>query len=408
MASVTHAPIPSPNLSLKVADSALKRKANPWTELLQERAQCFGIHKHRYSDYDQPLQSITKGCQLPKPSTRHKDNSLCTYYCDACDRGFNISDQYEVHISEHEKCRVKDCPYIAAPKLVKLHYNMQHATGLADKIKESSEDINKWLEERRRNYPTAANVQRKEEERKAKRERGELLETKQFGRMGRGRRGRGRGGRGQRNHRNKYHGNDSMNHSSELQMSSVLRDPDNADPLSPIGAQATKIEPQRSTAVESVVSSSTCSSGNQAANSLGGLSLLLSSYGEPSSEEEGEIREPPQPAKPSVVQSEIRKVPNSDKQEKQVSDAANDSLIRNRKQQWKDKKSSIRSQREHQRKNVSRSKSTLLEKLLANEIRHERNVLLQCVKYVVDEDFFDIGRQIRPVSMETYPDDDEW
>ncbi len=28
-------------------------------------------------------------------------------------------------------------------------------------------------------------------------------------------------------------------------------------------------------------------------------------------------------------------------------------------------------------------------KLLANEIRHERNILLQCVKYVVENNFFD-------------------
>lgn len=36
-----------------------------------------------------------------------------------------------------------------------------------------------------------------------------------------------------------------------------------------------------------------------------------------------------------------------------------------------------------------RRKVTLLEKLLDNEIRHERNVLLQCVRYVVSNNFFD-------------------
>lgn len=33
-------------------------------------------------------------------------------------------------------------------------------------------------------------------------------------------------------------------------------------------------------------------------------------------------------------------------------------------------------------------KATLLEKLLENEIRHERNILLQCVRYVVSNNFF--------------------
>lgn len=35
-----------------------------------------------------------------------------------------------------------------------------------------------------------------------------------------------------------------------------------------------------------------------------------------------------------------------------------------------------------------RRKITLLEKLLENEIRHERNMLLQCVRYVVQNNFF--------------------
>lgn len=35
-----------------------------------------------------------------------------------------------------------------------------------------------------------------------------------------------------------------------------------------------------------------------------------------------------------------------------------------------------------------RRKVTLLEKLLESEIRHERNLLLQCVRYVVDNNFF--------------------
>lgn len=33
--------------------------------------------------------------------------------------------------------------------------------------------------------------------------------------------------------------------------------------------------------------------------------------------------------------------------------------------------------------------STLLEKLLQNEIQHERNIILQCVRYIVDNKFFD-------------------
>lgn len=38
---------------------------------------------------------------------------------------------------------------------------------------------------------------------------------------------------------------------------------------------------------------------------------------------------------------------------------------------------------------VFRRKVTLLEKLLEPDIRHERNVILQCVRYVVQNNFFD-------------------
>ncbi|XP_067626051.1 FMR1-interacting protein NUFIP1 [Eurosta solidaginis] len=45
------------------------------------------------------------------------------------------------------------------------------------------------------------------------------------------------------------------------------------------------------------------------------------------------------------------------------------------------------------RKARLRKQNTLLEKLLEPEIRHERNVLLQCVRYVCENKFFGIGEQ---------------
>lgn len=46
----------------------------------------------------------------------------------------------------------------------------------------------------------------------------------------------------------------------------------------------------------------------------------------------------------------------------------------------------------HQQKDITqkfaRRRTTLLERLLENDIRHERNVLLQCVRYVINKDYF--------------------
>lgn len=38
---------------------------------------------------------------------------------------------------------------------------------------------------------------------------------------------------------------------------------------------------------------------------------------------------------------------------------------------------------------LNRYRNRLLEKLLARDIQHERNLICQCVKYIVDNDFFD-------------------
>ncbi|ELT94810.1 hypothetical protein CAPTEDRAFT_212992 [Capitella teleta] len=132
-------------------------------------------------------------------SRNNNRNENIEFFCETCDRGFKTQDKFSTHVSEHEQCRVKGCHYVAAPKLVKIHYQTQHVTGLADKIwsLESKEDIDKWRLERKKNFPTKLRVAEKEIEEKQKIIRGEVLETQQFGKMYRGRgRGRGRRGRG--------------------------------------------------------------------------------------------------------------------------------------------------------------------------------------------------------------------
>ena len=47
--------------------------------------------------------------------------------------------------------------------------------------------------------------------------------------------------------------------------------------------------------------------------------------------------------------------------------------------------------------------------LLAGEIRHERNVLLQCIRHVVNQNFFGIGsKKSQNTDQDNNYDDDVW
>lgn len=74
---------------------------------------------------------------------------------------------------------------------------MQHETNLYQRMKnlQTPEDIDKWKEERKKNYPSAKNVTQKEDEFKEKLERREICDIVLPSKRGRGGgRGRGRGG----------------------------------------------------------------------------------------------------------------------------------------------------------------------------------------------------------------------
>ncbi|KAH9514803.1 hypothetical protein Btru_023676 [Bulinus truncatus] len=125
------------------------------------------------------------------------------FFCDICDRGFKNEELYKQHTDGHIKCTYRDCPFFAAPKLVQLHMSMQHKGGLAKKVwgLESDDDVSKWREERKKNFPTLENIERKKTDDAEKLARGERIQIKDFSKFGKDR-GRGRGRRrGQDNRR---------------------------------------------------------------------------------------------------------------------------------------------------------------------------------------------------------------
>lgn len=118
------------------------------------------------------------------------------FFCDTCDRGYEERDQLDEHFGQHEKCGRDGCTFEAHAKIVELHIKMQHDLGYAPKIMKlnSPEAIEQWRGERKKNYPKAGNVAKREKEHAERLARGEVLNKKNFLHKN-GARGRGRSGR---------------------------------------------------------------------------------------------------------------------------------------------------------------------------------------------------------------------
>lgn len=85
-----------------------------------------------------------------------------------------------IDVNKHilfQKCNIDGCQFIAHPKVITKHIQMQHSTGLYKKIANlnNPEEIKKWREERKKRYPTKSNIEKKAAERKEKIERGEKM-----------------------------------------------------------------------------------------------------------------------------------------------------------------------------------------------------------------------------------------
>ena len=103
-----------------------------------------------------------------------------TFACDACNKNFWNQDQFDKHKKQdHSPCPYPGCSFTAHEEAVEQHFANTHARGIHFKF-DTPEDIKKWREDRKRKFPTKQNIELKERERLAKESRGELLQTKTF------------------------------------------------------------------------------------------------------------------------------------------------------------------------------------------------------------------------------------
>ncbi|RZF39031.1 hypothetical protein LSTR_LSTR008621 [Laodelphax striatellus] len=114
-----------------------------------------------------------------------KDNC----YCGSCDRGFSSEEDFETHCAGHVTCGLDGCTLSADPKVIDKHIKLQHKSGLYKRlVNENPHDIQKWIEERKRRFPTKQNVQENKERFEEMEKRGERLhkENDRFGKRKRG------------------------------------------------------------------------------------------------------------------------------------------------------------------------------------------------------------------------------
>ncbi|XP_072034079.1 FMR1-interacting protein NUFIP1-like [Amphiura filiformis] len=356
-----------------------------------------------------------------------KENGL-KHNCDVCDRGFKTEDLLQVHLSEHVKCTAPGCKFEAHVKVVQLHKKLQHTGKFKVQWLETREEINRWRAERRKNYPTAANMEKKQSEQNRREKSGAVLQTKQFGKMQKS----SKKWKGNNNKQHDVPAVNSPSNATEMSMttSSFQSNESNKRTVKRLGtSEKHDMIPSKQPKVvapknEGKMASNTdpfslfaaddeesdhetdVAIGLQQAEvhlapsgSIGSLGSLAAAYANDSSEddksddedvndaekeEDKNVQEPSKVIMPAEQQQQpVRPVGRqADRQGRQNS---------RQRQEGKKRRGNARQQRGKNtgnRYDTRQRKPTLLEMLLAPDIRHERNVLLQCVRYVVSQNFF--------------------
>ncbi|XP_063702842.1 FMR1-interacting protein NUFIP1 [Culicoides brevitarsis] len=327
---------------------------------------------------------------LPEPSV----------FCDFCDRSFRTTDQLDKHKMQTHRELMGIKPRVYTP-----------------------EEINEWKEARKKRYPTTQNILARQQAQEERIKRGERLQESKsrFGRKEE---------RRQPTQKRENHDNSWQERKKKFPPSKKFV------PIEPVEEPKTVEEDAETlNGLPKFKGTSTLTNYERTLvlKQTSALSFL-GSYGSGSESDEEEIEENPletpkneipddeRPEETPIVKidpftdAEIASTPNHEPPPKDVSNE-NSSKKRQRKRKHskdetqteeiaveteknKEKVPKPRpssSKRQAQRppwySRYRRYQNTMLEKLLQPEIRHERNVLLQCVRFVVENKFFGIGSE---------------
>lgn len=106
---------------------------------------------------DSAESSSSNTSSAPPASPAEKPNKPKKFHCEPCEKGFKTQQQYDVHLTTHVACSYEGCKYSAVKGALRMH-EMLHVNNMFAKLT-TPEEIAKYREERKRRFPTMAKEQ---------------------------------------------------------------------------------------------------------------------------------------------------------------------------------------------------------------------------------------------------------
>ncbi|XP_065093271.1 FMR1-interacting protein NUFIP1 [Ochlerotatus camptorhynchus] len=363
-------------------------------------------------------------------------------WCEKCDVNCRTEDELQKHLSEHRSCEVEGCKYVGHPWVMKRHWKLVHdEQKLQEKAhmesKQSPEDIDKWRAERRIRYPSKNNILRRQREQEEKFKRGERIEedkkrfpNKKHQEPRNDKQRNFRGSAGKQRYASKKpkifkdtveeHEDSDEDTKSRISFkgTSKLKDykEEDTNSLSLLcgygsdsGECSSEEEPEPEPIPDSTTKAGTIQNELETimpAETIASSTSNLSDGEVVDSETEQDILNDVKVQEKCTTEVDDGEVKNENNPESKPPNEETKTKRKNRTRKRRNGGSQDEPSSQPGPSKITRiekpllnysklrhaRQNTLLEKLLEPDIRHERNVLLQCVRFVVQKGFFGIGQ----------------